>query len=98
MGQKPPSVVSLFTGAGGLDLGLEAAGFETRVALELDADASATLARNRAWPVISADIHAVESKRLLATAGLAEGEADLLVGGPPCQPFSKSGYWASGDA
>lgn len=35
---------------------------------------------------------------LLAVAGLEAGEADLLIGGPPCQPFSKAGYWARGDS
>jgi len=34
---------------------------------------------------------------MLDMAGLEVGEADLLVGGPPCQPFSKSAYWAAGD-
>jgi DNA (cytosine-5)-methyltransferase 1 len=91
-------VISLFTGAGGLDLGLEAAGFVTRVALEFDPVAVRTLRANVAWPIIEADIHRVSSARLLEEAGLAEGEADLLVGGPPCQPFSKSAYWATGDS
>jgi DNA (cytosine-5)-methyltransferase 1 len=40
----------------------------------------------------------VASGRILAEAGLKKGEADLLIGGPPCQPFSKSGYWNSGDS
>ena len=93
-----PKVISLFTGAGGLDLGLEAAGFETAVALELDADAVRTLRANRDWPVIDRDIHSVTSADILEAGGIKEGEADLLAGGPPCQPFSKSGYWASGDA
>ncbi len=90
-------LISLYTGAGGLDLGFEAAGFETAVAVEIDPEAVETLRYNRDWPVLDRDIHSIPSSELLATAGLAEGEADALIGGPPCQPFSKSGYWASGD-
>ena len=95
---KPLSLISLFSGAGGLDLGLEAAGFESRVAVEFDAVCAQTLRHNRDWPVIEGDVHGVANEHLLKTADLAEGEADLLAGGPPCQPFSKSGYWASGDS
>lgn len=90
-------LISLYTGAGGLDLGLEAAGFRTSVAVEQDVDSVATLRRNRSWEVIHRDIHDVPSSEILAAAGLREGDADLLAGGPPCQPFSKSGYWAKGD-
>jgi DNA (cytosine-5)-methyltransferase 1 len=90
-------VLSLYTGAGGLDLGFEAAGFEIAAAVEVDPEAVATLRHNRGWPVLDRDVHTVSSREILATAGLAEGEADALIGGPPCQPFSKSGYWASGD-
>ena len=92
------NALSLFSGAGGLDLGLEAAGFVTRAAVELDHDAAATLRANRDWPVLERDVHAVSSCELLNAGEVAEGELDLLVGGPPCQPFSKSGYWARGDA
>lgn len=90
--------ISLFTGVGGMDFGFEAAGFETSVALEWDRVACETIRRNRPWPLLEGDIHAFSSKQILDTAGLEVGEADLLFGGPPCQPFSKSGYWASGDA
>jgi len=90
--------ISLFTGVGGLDLGFEAAGFETAVAVEMDAVSCRTLRLNRDWPVIERDIHRVTSKELLRTARLKAGQADVLIGGPPCQPFSKSGYWARGDA
>ncbi|WP_295559199.1 DNA cytosine methyltransferase [uncultured Hyphomicrobium sp.] len=90
--------ISLFTGTGGLDFGFEAAGFETAVAVELDAACCRTLRLNRSWPVIERDIHHVTSKELLKVAGLKKGQADVLIGGPPCQPFSKSGYWARGDA
>lgn len=92
------TAISLYTGAGGLDLGFEAAGFECRAAVELDPDCVATIRANRDWPVIDRSIHAVPSEELLRTARLERGEADVLIGGPPCQPFSKAGYWASGDA
>lgn len=89
--------ISLFTGLGGLDLGFEAAGYETRVALDFDPIACATVRLNRRWPVLEGPIASTSSAQILDTAGLAPGEADILIGGPPCQPFSKSGYWASGD-
>ncbi len=92
------AALSLYTGAGGLDLGFEAAGFACRAAVEMDRDCVATLRANRPWPVIDRSIHDVSSAELLRAAGLEPGEADVLIGGPPCQPFSKAGYWASGDA
>ncbi len=93
-----PSVISLYTGVGGLDFGFEAAGFQTRVAVEMDAAACRAIRANQKWPTIEGDIHHVSSRQILDTAGLKVGEADVLIGGPPCQPFSKSGYWSSGDA
>jgi DNA (cytosine-5)-methyltransferase 1 len=90
--------ISLFTGVGGLDFGFEAAGFKTAVALEMDRACCRALRANRAWPIIEDDIHRVPSEALLETAGMRPGDADVLIGGPPCQPFSKSGYWVSGDA
>ena len=92
------TALSLYTGAGGLDLGFEAAGFECRAAVEIDLDCVATLRANRPWSVIDRSIHDVTSAELLRTARMEPGEADVLIGGPPCQPFSKAGYWASGDA
>lgn len=90
--------ISLFTGVGGLDFGFEAAGFDTRVAVEFDAACCKTIRLNRRWAVLERDIHKVTSRELLQAGGLKAGEADVLIGGPPCQPFSKSGYWARGDA
>lgn len=81
-----------------MDYGFEAAGFETRVTLEFDADAAATLRLNRPWPVIEADICNTPTTEILSAAKLKVGDAALLIGGPPCQPFSKAGYWASGDS
>jgi DNA (cytosine-5)-methyltransferase 1 len=95
---EPLKVISLFSGAGGLDFGLEAAGFETAVCLEMDKWCCETLRKNRDWPVIEDKVENVTSEKILETGNLKVGEAALLVGGPPCQPFSKSGYWVSGDA
>ena len=90
--------ISLFSGIGGLDFGFEAAGFETRVAIEWDRYCCRTMRLNRKWEVIEGDINDVSSDTILATAGLKAGEPDMLIGGPPCQPFSKSSYWVRGDA
>ena len=89
--------ISLYSGIGGLDFGFEAAGFETRVALEFDRHSCSTMRLNTRWPVIEADINSVSSADLLAAANLEPGEADILIGGPPCQPFSKASYWVRGD-
>jgi DNA (cytosine-5)-methyltransferase 1 len=98
--QHRPRVLSLFTGAGGLDLGLEAAGFDTALCVEIDEDARTTLSKNRPhWKLaVPGDIHAVAAEELLEQAELNPREIDLLAGGPPCQPFSKSGYWVRGDS
>ncbi|ABA87679.1 DNA cytosine C5-methyltransferase, M.Sac I family [Syntrophotalea carbinolica DSM 2380] len=90
--------ISLYTGAGGLDLGLEAAGFETTVAVEIDKWACQTLCHNRPnWNPIEEDIHNVSCATLSEIGGFNSGEASLLIGGPPCQPFSKAAYWVKGD-
>lgn len=80
--------ISLFTGAGGLDLGLEQAGFETKVAVEIDPRARETLIRNRhhyksEFPIL-ADITLLRPDEILGHAGLRPGEATLVSGGPPC--------------
>jgi DNA (cytosine-5)-methyltransferase 1 len=86
--------ISLFSGAGGLDLGAERAGYAIRVSVEHERDAAKTLQAN--FPhstILERDIKALPAEEILNAAGLGPGEAELLVGGPPCTPFSKSGYW-----
>lgn len=100
-------VVSLFSGAGGLDLAVERADAEPlepsdrgngllRVAAATDynAPALATLASNfTSTQTLAGDIRQVSTTELLEVAGLKRAEPVLVVGGPPCTPFSKSGFW-----
>ena len=94
--------ISLFTGAFGLDLGMEEAGFHTVSVVEKDRDAIKTIALNKPLlqkSAIPREIENVSSQELLEEGGkvlnlgraLQPGEVDLVTGGPPCQPFSTAG-------
>jgi DNA (cytosine-5)-methyltransferase 1 len=89
--------ISLFSGAGGLDLGVERAGFTVRAALEHVPAAADTMEANFAGlasPVIRRDVLTVATREITDAAALGRRERpDLLIGGPPCTPFSKSGFW-----
>lgn len=94
--------ISLFSGAYGLDLGLEQAGFTTVSIVEQDINAVKTVALNRPFlqnSTIPRNIEQVTTQELLEEGGkaldlgrsLKPGEVDLVTGGPPCQPFSTAG-------
>ncbi|WP_165865805.1 DNA cytosine methyltransferase [Vallicoccus soli] len=101
-------LVSLFSGAGGLDVGLERAGWSTTVATDVDADCVRTLcaAQRAALPVRGRTSHRhlqgarllLQDVRTLSAADLrperarADWRPDLLAGGPPCQPWSSAGH------
>ena len=100
-------VVSLFSGAGGLDLAVERADSSpldasdlgtgiARVAVATDYNAPALKTLSDNFPhtrSINGDIRELDSADLLALGGLRRSEPVLVVGGPPCTPFSKSGFW-----
>ena len=99
---KKFSFVSLFSGCGGLDLGLIHAGFVPLVSVEIDAFArsshEAMLADCGFNDVLSlSDIHELPPSVLMSKLGLKPGELDLLCGGPPCQSFSLIGKRGSLD-
>ncbi|MCF0234517.1 MAG: DNA cytosine methyltransferase [Thermoguttaceae bacterium] len=90
------NAISLFSGAGGMDVGVRSAGFDVRACVEIDPHCCATLRENirregRETAVFEGDIRAFEPSAILAGAGLKIGELDLLFGGPPCQAFSQIG-------
>lgn len=138
---RGPSLVSLFAGAGGLDLGLEQAGFTTLLANEIEDHACRTLLENQRLPTLDAagfdkwfaqqirsqkcysdtppatiaalrgrlegamsggrwlqhavvacaDVRSLTSEQVREATTTKTGELTLIAGGPPCQPFSRSG-------
>lgn len=83
-------VISLFSGAMGLDIGLEKAGLNVVIGQDFDESCVKTMQAN-GHNVLGGDIREIEPQKLLELAGLSVGEPFLICGGPPCQPFSTAG-------
>ena len=91
--------ISLFSGAGGLDLGVEAAGFKTKLCTDFDTFSCNTLKNNQETnkyflkeaTVVQKDIKEYSAKEILQDAGIEREKVDLIYGGPPCQAFSVFG-------
>ena len=83
--------ISLFAGAGGMDVGIGQAGFRTLCAIEADACCAATLRRNDSRKVVwQADVPVIDPVRAMAALGLTSGELALLGCGPPTRPLKSS--------
>ncbi len=84
--------ISLFSGAGGMDIGFSKSGFDICVAVEADSACCETLAANNPnLIIINEKIQNVSTNQILEKAGLNPLEAALVIGGPPCQSFSLAG-------
>lgn len=91
---KNPIVVSLFSGAGGLDIGFHKAGFHTVYASDVWDVACETLKKNSmADNVECIDVRKIDFKKLKEKYG----EIDCLIGGPPCPPYSQTRHSLSGE-
>jgi DNA (cytosine-5)-methyltransferase 1 len=100
MSKRPFKVISLFSGAMGLDIGLEKTGrFRTLAAVEhqpafcetIRWNRDAGLTASKRMKVYETDIRKLSAEQLMADLDLEPGQLDLLVGGPPCQSFSTTG-------
>jgi DNA (cytosine-5)-methyltransferase 1 len=104
MADQELPAISVFSGGGGLDLGVARAGFQTRVAVEWERYACMALRRNQGLQqevgghryleeceILEADIRSLAEGDIMDAARLKTGEAALLLGGPPCVTFSVAG-------
>lgn len=86
--------ISVFSGAGGLDVGAIHAGARIIACVENDHDSVETLRLNkitRGGEILEQDVQNVDFSQW------RDGHDKILIGGPPCQPFSKNGYWVKND-
>ncbi len=93
-----PTCIDLFSGAGGLAEGFRQAGWAVVAANDADKAAAATFQAN--FPeatFLTGSVSHIESSSLLEATGLAAGELDCLIGGPPCQSFSYNNHERSAD-
>lgn len=90
------NAISIFSGAGGMDIGVTQAGFDVLACVELDHNCCDTLRENIRrqrlnTKVYEGDIRAFSPEALMEELNVSVGEIDLLFGGPPCQAFSQIG-------
>lgn len=85
-----PTAIDVFSGCGGLTLGLALAGFRVVAGIEIDiAAATAFRVNHPTVELLMQDIRYIKGSELLAIADMKAGDLDLLAGGSPCQGFSR---------
>ena len=94
------AVIDLFAGAGGFGIGAREAKCKLRLSVELDSTAVQTLKKNKArgHHVLLGDVSGFSGLELRESAKLKQGQSLIVVGGPPCQPFSKGSNWIDSGA
>lgn len=92
--------LSMFSGAGGLDIGARLAGVSILSTLDNYSDSVRTLEQNCLFPNAvheEADITKLQSNHYFDILKKENPDKLIIIGGPPCQPFSKAGYWVTND-
>ena len=90
--------ISFFAGAGGLDIGSQLAGAKIISSLDFDKDSVDTLKANKIFKDsqhLLGDIKDISGKNYKKLLKERNPDKLILIGGPPCQPFSKAGYWVT---
>lgn len=93
-----PIAIDLFCGAGGASLGLVQAGWDLRLATDVDLSCAVTHRANLPGEFVAGDLRTMDADKISSAAGVMPGELDLLFAGPPCQGFSIIGSRVIWDA
>ena len=92
--------ISFFSGCGGLDIGTQMAGVRVLSSLDFYEDSVNTMRKNPYFTRTQhycEDINNVDGKEFSTIIKQNNPEKLIVVGGPPCQPFSKAGYWVTNE-
>ena len=88
---QKPIALSFFSGAMGLDIGLEISGFDIKLACEIDKHCQATIKLNHPDLPLIGDVREYNAEQIREISGTVGEDISLVVGGPPCQAFSTAG-------
>lgn len=90
------AAISLFSGAGGLDIASFISGIPVVSSIDIDNDCIETLKANKMYgktEIMLGDLHKIDSNVFRNILARGESSKFIVIGGAPCQPFSKAGYW-----